>query len=399
MATTSNHSAKEPKKLLVLHIYKFLYDGGTEKYIHTLISRMNHERFTFQICCLMERGSKAKAFEDDGFPVYSLNFKPGLSPAVLPGNLIQVIRLARLIRRIGADIVHTHDNQPAAYARMAAWLARVPIVYVTLHNDYSWLSSAQHRINRLLAFLTTRIFAVSATVRDISSAKEQIPKEKYCVIHNGVAFAAPAKQTSITQYREQWHLGPTARVIGNVASLSHRKGQDLLIEAFGKIASDFPDVYLFIVGSPREDEPDVEQNLIEIASRYGIENRVVFTGSRSDVLDILHIFEIFVMSSRIEGFGLSLIEAICAGVPAVTSDIPTFTEICEDGKHALSFRSEDSHSLAEKLRYALTHQDEMREMGGSAKQYARQHFSIEHMVAQYERAYEEDLSATGLHNG
>lgn len=392
---TRDNAIASPKHR-VLQIYKFLYDGGTERYIHTLISRMNPDQFTFQICCLMQRGSEAEAFENEGFPVHSLNFRPGLSLAVLPGNFVQVIRLTLLIRRLRIDIVHTHDNQPSAYARIAAWLARVPIVYVTIHNDYTWLSPAQHRINHLLAFLTTRFFAVSATVRDISVAKDRIPVEKYSVIHNGVAFAAPAEQASIMHYRAQWNLPPDAKIIGNVASLSRRKGHDILVEAFGMIAADFPDAYLLIVGSARDDEPDVEQDLSEIASRYGIEDRVVYTGSRNDVLDILHIFELYAMPSRVEGFGLSLVEAICAGVPTVTSDIPTFIEVCENGKYTLSFRSEDSHDLAEKLRYALTNRDEMRQLAESAKQYARRYYSIENMVAQYERIYEEDLAAAGL---
>lgn len=387
-----------PRKLHVLHVYSFLYDGGTEKYIHTLISRMNPDHFTFQICCLMERGSKAEVFENEGFPVHTLSFRPGLSPAVLPGNLVQVFRLARLMRRLGIDIIHTHDNQPAAYARLAAWLARVPIAYVTVHNDYAWLSPVQHRINYLLAALTTRFFAVSKTVRDISSIKDRIPKDNYTVIHNGVTFAEPAQQISTRQYRDEWKLGPDARVIGNVASLSQRKGQDILVEAFGKIAGDFPDSYLFIVGSQREDEPEIEQTLISIASRYGVEDRLVLTGSRDDVLNILHLFELFVMPSRIEGFGLSLVEAMCAGVPTITSDIPTFTEVCDNRKYALTFQSENSQDLAEKLRHALSYSDEMTSMAETAKQYARDHFSIERMVAQYERCYEEDLTAAGFNS-
>jgi glycosyltransferase involved in cell wall biosynthesis len=122
----------------------------------------------------------------------------------------------------------------------------------------------------------------------------------------------------------------------------------------------------------------------------------VFTGSRSDVLDILNIFEVYAMPSRFEGFGLSLIEAICAGVPAIISDIPALTEVCDNGKYALTFRSEDAQDLADKLRYALDHRDEMEQLGEVAKQYARQSFSIEKMIAEYEGFYEEDLNAAGL---
>lgn len=389
-------SANRERKATVLHIYKFLHDGGTERYIHTLISRMNQDRFSFRICCLMERGSEAEAFENDGFPVYNLNFRPGLSPAVLPGNLIQLIRLVMLIRRIGVDVIHTHDNQPAAYARIAAWLSGVPIVYVTLHCDYTWLSPVQHRINHYFARLTTRFFAVSAWVRDISSARDHIPQEKYNVIHNGVNFPSPAKQELDAHYREQWNLDPATRIIGNVGSLVHLKGQDLLIEAFATIAEDYPDACLCIIGSEREHQPGIKQSLIDLTTRYGIEDRVVFAGSRSDVLDILNIFEIYVMPSRFEGFGLSLIEAICAGVPAIISDIPALTELCHNGKYALSFRSEDAQDLADKLRYALDNRDEMKRLGKIARKYARQSFSIEKMVAEYEQFYEEDLSAAGL---
>ena len=102
------------------------------------------------------------------------------------------------------------------------------------------------------------------------------------------------------------------------------------------------------------------------------------------------------MPSRIEGFGLALLEAICAGVPAIISDIPALTEVCDNGKYALSFRSEDAQDLADKLRYALTNQDEMKRLGTIAKQYARQTFNIEKMIAEYERFYEADLNAAGL---
>lgn len=390
------NSTNRDRKAKVLHIYKFLHDGGTERYIHTLISRMNQDRFSFRICCLMERGSKAEAFENDGFPVYNLNFRPGLSAAVLPGNLIQLIRLVMLIRRIRVDVIHTHDNQPAAYARIAAWLSGVPVVYVTLHCDYTWLSPAQHRINQFLASLTTRFFAVSAWVRDISSARDRIPQEKYNVVHNGVNFPSPATQELVAHYRKQWNLDPATRVIGNVGSLLHLKGQDLLIEAFASIAEDYPDTCLFIIGSERDHEPGTKQSLIELAARYGIEDRVVFTGSRSDVLDLINIFEIYAMPSRFEGFGLALLEAMCAGVPAIISDIPALTEVCDNGKYALSFGSGDAQDLADKLRYALDNRDEMERLGKIASQYARQSFSIEGMVAEYERIFEEDLDAAGL---
>ena len=101
------------------------------------------------------------------------------------------------------------------------------------------------------------------------------------------------------------------------------------------------------------------------------------------------------MPSRFEGFGLALLEAICAGVPSIISDIPALTEVSDNGKYALSFRSDDAQDLADKLRYALDNRDEMKRLGEAASQYARHAFSIEKMVAEYERFYEVDLQAAG----
>lgn len=384
------------RRVRVLHVYNFLYDGGTERYIHTLISRMNPALYSFGICCLVERGTKAEKFEDEGFPVYTLGVRRGFSPANVANNVSQVLRLARLIKRLQVDVVHTHDNHPAVYARLAAWLARVPVVYVTYHNVYEWLRPIHHRANRLLALTTTRIIANSWTVKARSAAKDRIPDRKYRVIYNGVVFPPERSPESRNRYRAEWGLPTNAKVIGNVASLSRRKGQALLLRAFGQIAGEFPETYVVIVGSRRQDEPDVDDELKRIALQSGVSDRVIFAGSRDDVLELMGAFDLYAMPSLVEGFGLSLVEAVCAGIPAVASNIEPFLELTENGEHAVLFRSGDWEDLAAKLRYALTHTDEMVKLGEKSRRYMRRMFSIERMVSEYEELYATDLAEAGL---
>lgn len=392
----NGESERADRRVRVLHVYKFLHDGGTERYIHTLASRMDPTRYVFSICCLMERGPKADMFERDGIDVHVLDFRPGLATGAFLNNMFEIARLIRLMRRLRVDVVHTHDNQPAAYARIAAWLARVPVVYVTYHNDYVWLRPIHHRVNRILASLTTRIIAVSSTVKVTSMKRERIPDRKYRVIYNGVFEPARFPPRGPRRLPVEWNLPSDARLIANVASLSRRKGQDLLVDAFGRIAAEFPGVHLVIVGSPRADEPDVEEQLMLIAERHQVRDRVLFAGSRDDVLELMALFDLYVMPSLIEGFGLSLVEAMCAGVPSIASDIDTFTELSEHGRYALLFRSGDAGALTEKLRYALRNREEMMVLGEAAQHYARAKFGVERMIAQYEQLYAQDLSRAGF---
>lgn len=385
------------RRVRVLHVYKFLYDGGTERYIHTLVTGMTPDLFEFAICCLMEPGPMAARFAADGLTVYSLGFKSGLSLPALVRNLPQLARLIILFYRYRPDVIHSHDNQPAAYARVAAWLARVPIVYVTLHNEYTWITPMQHRINQWLSRFTTRFFAVSATVARAACRADRLEESKVLIVHNGVKFPENgARKAQFQMPTDLTNRLAGKRIIGTVGSLSHRKGQDLLVRAFGRIAGDFPDSVLLIVGSERSDEPEVREGLISIANGLGVRDQLLLAGSREDVLHLLPVFELFVMPSRVEGFGLALVEAMAAGVPPIVSDIPTFLEVTDQGNCALTFRSEDSDDLAAKLSFALTHAAEMEALGSAAKEYSRRHFGIPAMISNYERQYLLDLEAANV---
>ncbi|MBX9606754.1 MAG: glycosyltransferase [Gammaproteobacteria bacterium] len=380
----------------VMHVFKFLHDGGTERYIHTLIAGMNPAIYSFSICCLNERGTKAERFERENCPVHTLGFRRQGSLFSMVHNVMEIFRLARLLKACEIDVMHTHDNYSAVYARIAAVIARVPVVYVTYHSDFQWLGAVHRRVNQIMAAITTRIFAVSSTVKNSSRKADRIPDSKYRVIYNGVTLEPRTSEQQRQQYRREWNLADEARIIGNIGMFSRLKGQAVLVQSFAELAREFPDVHLVIVGSERELEPGVKQELESIAATYDVSDRVIFAGSRDDVRMLLYSFELFVMPSRVEGFGLALVEAMVSGVPAIVSDIPAFKELTEEGTYALLFESGDSGDLREKLRFALTHEDEMAECARRAETHARSRFSAERMIKEYEDAYAGDLREKGL---
>lgn len=386
----------DARKIRVMHVYKYLYDGGTEKYMHTLMRNMDPQRYEFSICCLIERGGGAERFERDEFPIYVLDVRRQGGPGNTLHNIRQLLRLARLLKQKKIDILHSHDNFPSAYARLAALLARTPLVYVTYHNIYSWLSPLHHRLNRLLALITTRIVTVSHSVKEWSLAEDRIADDKYRVILNGIEASRDVDPQQLRQrYRREFSIDDNTAIIGNVATLSIRKGQSFLIEALSMLLQSGDNAAVIIVGSEREEEAELKAELEALAARLGVTNHIIYAGSRDDVLDMLYAFDIFAMPSITEGFGLALAEALCAEIPTVVSDIEVFKEITRQGKYALLSRVGDSEDLAEKLRYALSNPEEMKTMAHQARDFARIAYSREKMVESYEKLYAEDISAAG----
>lgn len=380
------------RKIQVMHVLNFLYDGGTETYIRTLVGLMDRNRYDFSICCLVEAGFGAEKFIAAGVPVHVLAVKRGGGISGKLHNIAEVFRLARLMKRQQVEVVHSHDNFPASFARLAAMLARVPIVYVTYHNLYYWLSSLDHRLNRLFARITTRIVAVSNAARDYSMAKDRIPVEKYRVIYNGIQCNSMQDKVVLkTHYRNLFNIPADAVVIGNVATLSQRKGQAALITALANIAHTHPRAVVVIIGSEREDEPHIKAQLESIAAAHDISARLFFTGSRTDVQDMLYMFDIFTLPSETEGFGYALVEAMCAGLPSIVSDIPALKEVAGNGHTALLFESGNSDDLASRLDYALSHADEMQTMADAAREAVHRVFTIDNMVANYEDMYNKDV--------
>jgi glycosyltransferase involved in cell wall biosynthesis len=140
------------------------------------------------------------------------------------------------------------------------------------------------------------------------------------------------------------------------------------------LIKEFPDVKFVWVG-----DGELREDLINKVREYGIEDKVLFLGYRSDVPRLLKSADLFVFPTHYEGQPFALLEAMGHGLPIVTSDASGIPELIENRVHGLLFRTGDSCDLSEALRWALMHSDSMKEMARNAQQRV-QEFSEERMV-------------------
>ena len=301
-----------------------------------------------------------------------------------------------LIRRYKPHIVHTHTSKAGVLGRLAAWLARVPVIIHKPHGHvfYGHFSPSLSRlflhIERLLGRITDHIVALTPMeARDYLTLRV-LTADKISIIHSGVdvhRFIAGAKQR--TRKRKELGIPADSMVIGYVGWLIPIKGVTHLVNAMAKIAEPFPKSLLVLVGKG-DDKGEEEIKLKEQVGRAGLADKVRFLGWRSDVAEIMGCFDIFVLPSLNEGMGRVLVEAMAAGLPIVASRVGGIPDLVKDGQNGLLVPAADAPALAKAISDLLADKEKRNRMGKAGKKICRA-YSAEAMVEKIDNLYAELL--------
>lgn len=310
-------------------------------------------------------------------------------------DMIQFFKLCRLITKYKFDIVHSHDFFSAFFTRAAILFDRIFFiykpkkVYVTLHNLFFWLKPFHHYINRLLSHITTNIICVSNSVADYSMKLDFVSLNKYIVIHNAIEPDSFYKDVNIRNSARR-NLGFTDGdfLIGNVGTISIRKGQKYLIEAFAEINRIFPTTRLIIVGGHRNHEKAIEKEIDLLIEKFGLSSRVCLLAPIENINLMYNIFDIFIMPSITEGFSLSAQEAMLAECICIFSDIAPFKELINDGENGFLFQSQKVKYLIRKIQYVIENYDNLRYIGKNARSSIINKFNHNIMIKQYDMLYD-----------
>ena len=207
------------------------------------------------------------------------------------------------------------------------------------------------------------------------------------LIPNGVPTTEYAPDPDArAQWRQAHGIEPHATVLVHVGRFAPPKNHALLVEAFAQVRSDAP-LYLLLVGAG-----ELEDAVREQVAGLGLQGRVRFLGVRADVADILRASDMFVLSSRWEGNPLSVMEAMAAGLPVVSTAVGGVPELVRDRETGLLVPSEDAGALTRAVQALVDDPVRRQAMGAAARQHAVAHFDIRHTVRGYEQLYERLLS-------
>lgn len=311
-----------------------------------------------KVAVASEDGSYVELLSAHGVSHYPVN----LNDRSVRGIVRASVGILRAVSDFQPDIIHAHTMSAAILGRLGARSRRL---VTTVHNEYQRSSS--------LMRLGHAVVGVSEAVSQ-SLIERGFPAKKVRTVYNGIV-GSPRFNSEAQRFASM--SSPSIVAVGMV---SHRKGSDLLVEAFDAIGVDFPAVDLYFVGNCHWPE------LVSMVKSGTMSTRVHFEGFSSDPRSYMKPETILVLPSRQDPFPLVLLEAREMGVAIVGSDADGIPEALEFGEAGLLFKSGDAQGLADCLRQLLS-DDELREQLASRTQRNLEPFSVDAMALAYQEVY------------
>jgi glycosyltransferase involved in cell wall biosynthesis len=275
---------------------------------------------------------------------------PELGRSVSPWRDTTTLRkLYRLMREWKPDVVHTHTAKAGFVGRVAARLARVPVVVHTFHGHvfHGYFSAATTRfymtLERLAARLADAIIANTEGLRDeLVDTYRITSRERVFISPLAVDLepflTAPRKQG---RFRAAWSIPADVPLIGIVGRLVPIKNHKLFMEAAARIRQELPQARFVVVGDG-ETRHDLEQQV----QALGLRDAVTFTGWMRDLAAVYSDLDTAVISSNNEGVPGSITEALCARCPVVSTAVGGVPEMLEHGDVGLLVPPGDADALA-----------------------------------------------------
>jgi glycosyltransferase involved in cell wall biosynthesis len=258
----------------------------------------------------------------------------------------------------------------------------------TVENAHEWGGAngvkgrAKYLAYRRLA-KGARVIAVShdicsRLVRHVGLARSQVQ-----VIPNGVDTVQFQPGRAHGESRAELKLPEDALVVGAVGTLSPVKSHDTLVRAMRQVVSQHPNAYFLIVGRGRQDA------LKSLAEQEGVANRLVFTGMRRDIANVLSSLDVYVMTSLSEGLSISLLEAMAMERPVIASRVGGNVEVINSPAVGVLYDAGDHRALSRELCGLLTSAERRKAMGLMARRRICQAYDIEAAADAYEALYRE----------
>ena len=295
------------------------------------------------------------------------------------------LRMIRLMRRERFQIVHTHSSKAGVMGRLAAWIARTPIIVHTFHGfSFHDFMSVRRRaaylfLERLAQPAADEIFAVAPQIAREAVERRLARPGQISVVPSAVELDQIPFETDPT-VRAELGIPESSPLIGTVGRLDFQKSPVDFVRMAALVAHERPDARFVMVGDGM-----LEQEAREEAAKLGAP--VLFTGFRPDAARIASAFDVFVVSSLYEGLGRSLTEALASGRPAVATAVNGVPDLVEPGATGLLVNPRDPKALAASVLWMIEHPEEARRMGELGRARVRSIFVPAQMCALLDGAY------------
>jgi glycosyltransferase involved in cell wall biosynthesis len=338
---------------------------------------------------MRSEGHFLREIEAFGMPVREYRFRAFYSLRCLT----QQRRLARAIVRDQIDIVHAYNFYSNVFAMPPAWWASAPVVIASIRDRGVYLTRSQRTVQRYVCCLADCILVNADSIRDWLVA-DGYDAERIVVIRNGVDLSRVRTAPAGDDLRRQFDIPAGAPLIGVVGRVRAMKGIEDAIDAAAILSKRWPDLRLLIVGEAtvmRDGRPVEDREYLDaLATRahaVGLGDRVIFTGYRPDVAEILPQLTISLQPSLNEGLSNVLLESMASGVPTVATRVGGTPEALVSGTMGLLVPPATPDALAAAVEQLMLDPERARALGENARRRIADQFSLARMHEETEQLY------------
>lgn len=321
---------------------------------------------------------KAKAA---GLPVFPIRVRNEL-------DLAAITRLALAMKRKKCQLVHFHDAHAAAVGAAAASLAKVPLRIISRRVDFplnkNYLSRLKYTKDIDL------IIAISQGVKKVLM-QSGIDSRKIKVIPSGIDYTPFEEAVDSDYLRQELSFAADDFLVGIVAHLADHKGHKYLIEATKILKGKAPKIKVIIVG-----EGPLRLELGKQVKATEVEDMVFFMGFREDIPQILGSLDLFVLSSKTEGMGSSIMDAMASRLPVVATKVGGIPEVVVNEKTGLLVPPKNPAALADAILRLYNDRSLAKSLGEKGFEVVHAKFSADGMAGKIVREYKRLAKKKGI---
>jgi glycosyltransferase involved in cell wall biosynthesis len=357
--------------------------GGAQRHLLELFASLDRRRFALQVTVAKAEGPLVAAVERLGIPVRSVGVRASLAR---PGTAAGLLATARRLRGERVHLVHGYLYAGNLLGMLAGRLAGVPIRLASKRSLDRYPRRSQLLATRLANTWADRVLCNADAVARFVLAEERPDPAKIVVIPNGIRIPQPPPPVE-----RPAGLPAGARVVGLVGRLGWKKAYPDMLEAAVRVRAVRPDVEFVVVGDgPMRGELEAQ------AARLGLAPHMHLLGERSPVAPLLRGFDVYVISSVIEGMPNALLEALALERPVVATRVGGIPEIVTHGESGLLVPPSNPAAMADAILRLLDDPRLAASCGAAGRRTVETRYSLDAMAAHFTALYEELAAARGI---
>ncbi len=375
------------KRFRILYLHDVVQIGGAERSIFYLIKNLDRKMF-LPIIAVPSEGPFVEDIKGLGIEINFIDF-----PKPLDLNIFKKIKtinkLISIIRSKDIDLIHSNGFRTNLYGGIAGRLTGKKIVW----HARNLVTSETIDPDKLFISLPHRLICLTEAIRK-RFYRNGIPRGKCIIIQNGVDTEEFNPETSNGEgIRLEFGISRKAPVIGMTSRIVPEKGHDTFLKAARIVAEESPAARFLIVGSHISPEyQDWEKHVKRLSVEMKLTKKVIFTGFRKDLRELLAAMDIYVLASHAEPSGRAHLEAMAMAKPIVATRSGGTPEIAVEGETAILIDPSDDRAMADAIISLLQNQKRMLDMGKKGRGRVKVYFSMERNIRETEKLYLQLLS-------